>query len=167
MTEARHRQLPSLLDRLSDEQPELQQESIDARAMTRNAYRQSVLRDLEHLLNATSPLRVADSHPVSQSVLAYGMPPIAGQLASHLDIRKFEDIVARLIQRFENRIDPASVRVHAESDSGLLNNHNVVGLRISGKLWAQPYPVELMLRSEVDLESGRVSLQALGSGPNG
>ena len=30
--------------------------------------------------------------------------------------------------------------------------------RISGELWGQPYPLELLLKTDVDLESGEVRI---------
>jgi len=123
-----------------------------------------VLRDLEQLLNAT---RVIDSEHLKRepgllnSVLAYGMPPVAGKIASMIDVKDFERTVADLIRRFEPRIDGNSLKVQAETQQGLMHLHNVIGLRISGLLWAQPYPIELMLRTEVDLETGKVLLMPL------
>ena len=36
----------------------------------------------------------------------------------------------------------------------LLDMHNLVSFEITGRLWAQPYPIELLLRTNVDLETG-------------
>jgi type VI secretion system protein ImpF len=78
-----------------------------------------------------------------------------------IDVKDFERTVANLIRRFEPRIDGNSLKVTAETQQGLMHLHNVIGLRISGLLWAQPYPIELMLRTEVDLETGKVLLLPL------
>jgi type VI secretion system protein ImpF len=43
-----------------------------------------------------------------------------------------------------------------------MDHHNVVAVQISGQLWAQPVPFELMLRTEVDLETGTVEIRDLG-----
>ena len=34
-------------------------------------------------------------------------------------------------------------------------------MRITAQLWAQPVPLELVLRTELDLESGQVQVQEL------
>lgn len=123
-----------------------------------------VLRDLEQLLNATRIIdsKYLDQHPLlGGSVLAYGMPPVAGKIASMIDVKDFERTVADLIRRFEPRIDANSLKVQAETQQGLMHLHNVIGLRISGLLWAQPFPIELMLRTEVDLETGKVLLMPM------
>ena len=164
MSKSRDALQPALLDRLQDDEPARQTEPSTSRFITKEALRQMVLRDLEQLLNAT---RVIESSHLQQyprllnSVLAYGMPPVAGKIASMIDVKDFENTVADLIRRFEPRIDGNSIKVQAETQQGLMHLHNVIGLRISGLLWAQPYPIELMLRTEVDLETGRVLLMPL------
>ena len=164
MNKPREALQPALFDRLQDDEPTRQQESSRKRMMSKEELRAVVLRDLEQLLNAT---RIIDTTlykrwpQLEGSVLAYGMPPIAGQVASSVDVKDFERTVATTIKWFEPRIDPASLSVQAESQQGLMHLHNVIGLRISGLLWAQPYPIELMLRTEIDLETGRVALLPL------
>ena len=48
------------------------------------------------------------------------------------------------------------------TDNGL-GWHNVVSVRISAQVWAQPVPLELLLRTEVDLETGQVALAELAA----
>ena len=45
--------LPALLDRLTDEEPDKKQESVERRVMSKSRLRQAVLRDLAWLFNAT------------------------------------------------------------------------------------------------------------------
>ena len=47
-----------------------------------------------------------------------------------------------------------------------LAHQNMLGFEVRAKLWAMPYPLELLLRSNLDLESGLVVLQE-HSGPAG
>lgn len=164
MSKSRDALQPALLDRLRDDEPSRQTESANSRFISKEVLRTLVLRDLEQLLNATRILetRHLQQYPqLKNSVLAYGMPPVAGKIASMIDVKDFEHTVAELIRNFEPRIDAASLKVQAETQQGLMHLHNVIGLRISGLLWAQPYPIELMLRTEVDLETGRVALMPL------
>lgn len=164
MTKSRDALQPALLDRLQDDEPARHTESANSRFISREALRTMVLRDLEQLLNATRVIesRHLDLHPaLCSSVLGYGMPPVAGKIASMIDVKDFEQTVADLIRRFEPRIDASSLKVQAETQQGLMHLHNVIGLRISGLLWAQPFPIELTLRTEVDLETGKVLLMPL------
>jgi type VI secretion system protein ImpF len=34
----------------------------------------------------------------------------------------------------------------------------VIGVEISGQLWSQPLPLELLVRTEIDLETGQVEV---------
>jgi type VI secretion system protein ImpF len=43
-----------------------------------------------------------------------------------------------------------------------LDHHNQISFRISGQLWAQPVPLELLLQTEIDLETGAVEIKDLG-----
>jgi type VI secretion system protein ImpF len=42
-----------------------------------------------------------------------------------------------------------------------LDHHNVIGVEIQGQLWAQPVPLELLVRTEIDLETGKVEMADL------
>jgi type VI secretion system protein ImpF len=39
-----------------------------------------------------------------------------------------------------------------------LTHHNVISLEIVGQLWSQPYPLELLLKTDMDLESGEIRI---------
>ena len=39
-----------------------------------------------------------------------------------------------------------------------MGHHNILSLEITGELWAQPYPVELLIKTDMDLESGEIRL---------
>jgi type VI secretion system protein ImpF len=42
-------------------------------------------------------------------------------------------------------------------------NHNAMCFDIEAELWAQPLPLRLFLRTEIDLENGGVNVSDLGS----
>ena len=46
-------------------------------------------------------------------------------------------------------------------ETGNLEHHNVIGVEIRGQLWAQPVPLELLVRTEIDLETGQVEVADL------
>jgi type VI secretion system protein ImpF len=105
MAEAnRDRINPSLLDRLTDEAPG---ESVQrGGSVSLSELRKSVLRDLNWLFNSTQMLRAeeAESWPlVKKSVLNYGLPPLAGLVASGIDVRKLERTLRQAILDFECR----------------------------------------------------------------
>ena len=39
-----------------------------------------------------------------------------------------------------------------------LGHHNLLQFELRGELWSIPFPVELLIRSELDLETGQVML---------
>ncbi|WP_133512695.1 type VI secretion system baseplate subunit TssE [Candidatus Thiosymbion oneisti] len=147
---------PSLLDRLTDDEPRQDKESREQRVLSPRQLRSSVIRDLQWLLNAVDLASVQDLSPypyVVDSVLNYGLPDLAGKNVSGLEVGSLEKGLKDIIQRFEPRILPDSLEVRAVVDADSMS-HNAVRFDIEGELWGQPLPQQLYLKTEVDLESG-------------
>ncbi|MBC7957313.1 MAG: type VI secretion system baseplate subunit TssE [Cytophagales bacterium] len=166
----RDRLQPALLDRLTDFNPQSQVEADDSRMMNKSQIREAVLRDLSWLLNSVQPLSkaVATQYPqAADSVLNYGLPAMSGQLASRVDVSLLERTIKQAILRFEPRVMEDSLEVKALESSSVLDTHNVIEFEIHGFMWAQPVPLELLLRTQVDLEAGQVEVRDVGSsGPS-
>lgn len=168
---SRDRLQPALLDRLLDDDPTNQQiEPPSLRTITKTRLRQSVLRDLTWLLNATAPLHDVDieRYPhAARSSLNYGLPPLTGTLASQVELAELEAMLRDAIVAYEPRILPDSVTVRGRAPDDPLGHHNVLQFEIAGRLWAQPYPLELLLRTDIDLETGasRVTDATAGATP--
>jgi type VI secretion system protein ImpF len=166
----RDRLQPALLDRLTDLAPQSHVEGEDARVMNKAQIREAVLRDLSWLLNSVQPLGkpVATQYPqAANSVLNYGLPAMSGQLASRVDVSQLERTIKQAILRFEPRVMEDSLEVRALDTSSVLDTHNVIEFEIHGFMWAQPVPLELLLRTQVDLEAGQVEVRDIGStGPS-
>jgi type VI secretion system protein ImpF len=161
---AQDRLQPALLDRLTDDQPESAAESLDARLIRDHRLRDLVLRDLSWLFNASAPDGEMDwsAAPQAQrSVLNFGLPALSGQSTSGLDMQALQARVHQAILDHEPRILPESLTVEALVSNAQLDHHNMVGFRIGGQLWAQPVPLELLLHTEIDLETGRVAVREL------
>lgn len=152
---------PVLLDRLTDLEPDRKKEPLHARAMSRKAYRDGVLRDLQWMLNATNLEASIDfgAYPeAARSVINFGLPSLAGRLASNVDRSELEAAIRRGIVAFEPRILAHSIQVQVASSAKALDLHNVLSVTIRGELWSLPYPLEILLRSDIDLETGQVVL---------
>jgi type VI secretion system protein ImpF len=154
--------LPALLDRLTDHAPYQRSEPTQARTMSKAEFRRSVLRDLAWLLNTTNAESEIDLRALPQaraSVLNYGVLALSGKYLVEDDLRTLEAAVVDAIRRFEPRIvaDTVQVRVASGDDGHATRNH--LAMEIKGQLWAEPYPIELLLRSRVDLESGQIALE--------
>ncbi len=154
---------PALLDRLIDEDPSKTLEPREARVITKAKLRQAVLRDLAWLFNATRPSDIdwTGLRDAERSVINFGLPSLSGETASTLDIVELENSIRQAIVDFEPRIAPSSLQVEALVSEDQLDHHNVVSVQIRGELWSQPVPIELLLRTELDLESGEVEIQDL------
>ena len=166
-TELRDRLQPALLDRLTDNAPTSEVEAEDQRVMSKTALRQAVIRDLGWLFNATQPLLARESaehSAAATSVLNYGLPALAGELASKIDVAQLERSIRKAIVDFEPRIVAESVSVRAIEADDVLATHNVIEFEIRGLLWAQPVPLEMLLRTQLDLEAGKVKVRDLMPG---
>ena len=155
---------PALLDRLTDEQPDHTQEPRENRVMSRTRLRQAVLRDLAWLFNTTrleSGSDLTGAPYARQSVINYGLPALSGRSATALDVHELESAIRQAIIEFEPRILPATLQVRALMHASALDHHNVIGVEIQGQLWAQPVPLELLVRTEIDLETGKVEMADL------
>lgn len=161
---AQERLQPSLLDRLIDEAPGEKKEGDDKRTLTKQALRRAVLRDLSWLFNATGFGLAHDDGPhphAARSVLNYGLPMLSGQFTSSIQRVSMEQALKQAIVQFEPRILPDTLEVELVMESAILESHNRVGLQIRGMLWAQPVPLEFLMRSRIDLEEGRVEMEDL------
>ena len=159
---AQDRLQPALLDRLTDEDPASRAETGEARVINRSRLRDMVLRDLAWLFNATSPGEGIDWSAAPQarnSVLNYGLPALSGLSTSGVDLVKLQSRVKQAILDHEPRILPATLVVEVMLSNAQLDHHNLIGFRISGQLWAQPVPLELLLHTDIDLETGRVAVR--------
>lgn len=151
---------PSLLDRLTDDEPDSTKESQGRRVLSMQRLRAAVLRDLASLLNAGQLAGIEDleSCPeVRASVLNYGMPDITGLSIAGTDTAGLEKAVRDAIIMFEPRIASRSVRVSVQKDVTRMSRNSMVFI-IEGQLWAEPTPVMLYLKTEVDLETGGLTV---------
>ena len=151
---------PSLLDRLTDDAPDEQKESRDQRVLSLRRLRESVLRDLDWLFNTVNLEAVEsleDAPFAAESVINFGMPDLTGMTTSNVDVPTLERKLRDAIVNYEPRILRDSVRVRVTVDTQMMS-HNALVFEIQGELWAQPVPMQLFLKTELDLETGNVNV---------
>jgi type VI secretion system protein ImpF len=153
---------PALLDRLMDDEPDKKVERREQQSINRNQLRQAALRDLAWLFNTTSLGDLQGFPYADKSVINFGLPSLSGETASTLDVLALEGAIRDAILTFEPRIMASSLQVDALVSESQLDHHSVVSIQIRGHLWAQPLPVDLLLRTELDLETGAVEVRDLG-----
>lgn len=154
---------PSLLDRLTDDEPHTQTESRDKRVLSMHKLRQLVLRDVSWLLNTDSMVSVTDltDYPeVAKSVLNYGIKNLAGSTVAGNSLTEIEKGLKQAITLFEPRILPNTLVIRVFSSEKM--NHQAMSFDIEANLWAQPLPLHLYLRTEINKITGDVSLQDMG-----
>jgi type VI secretion system protein ImpF len=152
---------PCLLDRLTDDEPEVNREGRDKRIVSLRRYKNAVLRDLEMILNSKRhPLddNIYEFNEVAQSVLNFGILDICGASVLNVKASEIEAHVKEAIICFEPRISQRTLSVHMISplDSEYIRS---ISFEIEAELWAQPLPDRLFVKTEVDLETGHYNLK--------
>ena len=155
---------PSLLDRLTDDAPEAKEETRDKRVLNLSQLRASVLRDIAWLLNtvhlqATQDLSVFPE--VANSTVNFGIPDLAGTTASGRNTAALERAVRQSVLNFEPRILADTLKVTVRIEPEQMSRHAMLFI-IEGKLWAQPVPLSVYLKTELDLETGTVTVAEAG-----
>ena len=152
---------PCLLDRLTDDEPEVQKESRDQRIISLRRYKRAVVRDLGVLLNSRnhpSEDPIYEFEEVLRSVLNFGIPDLCGTHILNISPAEIEAKIRQSVSYFEPRIsqDSLSIRMIYPKDSEYIR---AVSFEIEGELWAQPLPDHLFIKTEVDLETGHYKLE--------
>jgi type VI secretion system protein ImpF len=151
---------PSLLDRLTDEDPTNPKEARDDRVIDLRRLRDIIQRDLSWLLNTfdNSTIVDPDRYPnVLNSVLTYGVREVAGEFSTQNRALMIRESIQRAIEKFEPRILPSSLHVVLRDNK--VAGQSMVTFDIAAEMWAQPLPMELYLRSEVDVTTGELRLE--------
>jgi len=150
---------PSLLDRLTDENPTEVTESARDQIIDIRQLRDIVLRDLGWLLNTVNQEGDidADTYPyAATSTLNYGITDIAGKKAAESRPYELERMIHKAIENYEPRIVKGSLEVNLSTTSE--GAHSRILFNIHAELWAQPVPVEVFMRTALDLASGDMSV---------
>ena len=151
---------PSLLDRLTDENPQSGVESRDQRMISWQRLRDAVRRDLAWLLNCVHLEATDDLSEwplVARSTLNYGMPETSGVPLANINVEMLQKRVRQAILDFEPRLVRNKLSVTIEKQAAVMNRNSLVFL-IEGEVWAQPVPQSICVRTEFDLETGVVKV---------
>jgi len=154
---------PSLLDRLTDDAPTEKQETRANRAIDIGRLREIIKRDLAWLLNTNSIESTFDvkTYPnVARSVLNFGVREVAGEYSTSDRAEKIRKSILKAIELHEPRIILGSTGVELRTEDS--EGETQIAFDIHADMWAQPVPLELYLRSKVDVTSGEVTLDRVG-----
>lgn len=154
---------PSLLDRLTDDSPDQTAETNATWIIDIPRLREIIQRDLHWLLNTTNfgaDLN-EDTHPeAAGSVLNYGISDVSGSVATNMRAAEIRAAIRTAIARFEPRIFPESLDVSLREEGDARGA--LVSFDIRAELWAEPVPLDLYLRTLLDVTTGQVTVQRQG-----
>lgn len=150
----------TLLDRLTDLDPEVRAEAPVTRAQALRQVRAALRRDLDWLFNARrTPIEVpADARELRKSTFWFGLPDITGL---SMDSGKDRDLLARAMQTAIEAFEPrlAQVSVTVQEPSGIAR---ILRFRIEAILLIAPAPERVSFdtalhlgRSEYEVEGDK------------
>lgn len=157
---SKNRLRPSLLDRLTDLHPERRREATDDVSVNEVQLRQQVRRDLSWLFNTTQLAAGTDLTPYPQvktSILNYGIIDLTGQLSSSLEPAHLEKSVRAALLNYEPRLLPESLQISVELGKNPFGTAALV-VEVKADLYSDPLPIALYVRTEIDVETGRVTI---------
>ena len=163
MSRMKHDQplVPSLLDRLLDDEPDNQRESEKGRYQVLRELKQSVQRDLENLLNTR--WRCAEWPPdldqLDVSLVNYGIPDFAGVRFASADAQEeLRRIIESVIRRYEPRFQRVNVEIIPNSES----LDRTLRFRIDALLRVDPEPEPIVLDTILETATGEFEVKGSG-----
>lgn len=144
--------LPSVLDRLLDDDPAVSREAPRGRDQVLREMKESVRRDLENLLNTRRRLFAwpRELKELNRSVVGYGIPDITGgTLALEAGREEFCRLLQTLLRQYEPRFKTVEVRPLGNAEP----LDRTLRFRIDALLRVEPAPEPVAFDST--LEPGR------------
>ncbi|HJZ57389.1 MAG TPA: type VI secretion system baseplate subunit TssE [Gemmataceae bacterium] len=141
--------VPSVLDRLLDDNPEVSSEPAKNRAQLLRDMKLSVRRDLENLLNARRRNLVPPPglSELADSLLSYGIPDFSGTgPATAKDREAFCRVIEGIIRENEPRLVRVAVELAANPEAA----DRTLRFRIDALLRADPAPEPVIFDSTLE-----------------
>jgi type VI secretion system protein ImpF len=148
----------SILDRLTDEQPDVRADPYLSRSESLRRFRRAIKRDLEFLLNS---VRNADPIPESyrelkKSVYMYGLPDLNGvALENPQDEARLLRALEDVISTFEPRLS----RVHVSAYERLSKKKSALLFRVEALLMVDPAPEPISFDTVLEVSKASYSVK--------
>lgn len=141
--------LPSVLDRLLDDDPDQPREPLPSASKLREILRAAIRRDVENFFNTRlrcTPIPEGLTS-VKGSIVDFGVPDLVGRNFATLNrrrkfLRELEDLLRAAEPRFK------SVHVLASDDDRTLDR--TLHFRIEAVMYAEPAPEKISMDSELE-----------------
>lgn len=159
MAERRNRQdiLPSLLDRLTDDEPRNRSEAEVSRGQALRDLKASLRRDIEWLLNTRrriTPLPDGAVH-LPESLFQFGLPDLTGYaLNTERDQTELIGMIEQIISTFEPRLRAVIVSMQPITAAA-----RVIRFQIEGILRVEPGPERIQFDTLLELASGTYKVE--------
>ena len=151
---------PSILDRLTDDEPHKTSENPSSRVIDIRRLREIIQRDLAWLLNTGNlDLEIdPERYPnVLRSVVNFGVPDTTGDYSNKRKSDDVREAIRKAVELFEPRLIDGSLSVVSRTQDE--KRESVIVFDIIADMWAEPVPTELYLRSQFDVTTGHVTLE--------
>lgn len=138
--------VPSVLDRLLDDEPQNSREAPLTRSQVLRQLKQSVRRDLENLLNTRWRISSwpQEYEELDLSLMGYGIPDFTG---SNMSLRSERERLRRTVEEAIQRFDPRFKSVQVSLPDESFPEERALRFRISGLLHAEPAPEPVVFDS--------------------
>ncbi|HYT92063.1 MAG TPA: type VI secretion system baseplate subunit TssE [Gemmataceae bacterium] len=145
--------VPSVLDRLLDDDPDVNREAPKTRHQVLRDLKQAVRRDLENLLNTRRRCRgwPAGLKELEKSLVNYGIPDFTGARMSTAEDRDdFRRALETVLRTYESRFKSVKVLLLENTDE----SDRTLRFRIDGLLVADPAPEPVVFDSALEPTTG-------------
>lgn len=148
----------SILDRLTDEQPDVRTDPYLSRSESLRRFRRSIKRDLEFLLNS---VRNAEPVPESykelrKSLYLYGLPDL-NSIA--LENQQDESRLVRSLEDAISRFEPRLSRVHVIAYERLTKKKSALLFRVEALLMIDPAPEPISFDTVLEVSKASYSVK--------
>jgi type VI secretion system protein ImpF len=153
--------VPSVLDRLLDDDPTVSREAMRSRSQILREMKLSVHRDLENLLNTRRrclPVP-ADLKELGKSLVSYGIPDVSG---ANLGASEARERLVRSLETILRAFEPRFHTVRVQLVDNVDQIDRTLRFRIDALLHADPAPEPIVFDSALEPGTGAFRIKGVG-----
>jgi type VI secretion system protein ImpF len=146
----------SILDRLIDREPEVSREAVQLQVADMRAIKQSVIRDMENLLNTRRQIFPVpeEFRELNNSLFVYGLPDFSSLNPRSPQVKQMlRRDIEQTIARFERRLK--NIKVQLEISDKM---EQKIRFRITGILHMEPLSEPVTFDTYFDINKGNYAI---------